>query len=103
MDLEVWKEGKFILISNKKYGITTQGKSLREALINFQDAFLICIHDADWRHVHSFSDAEYAEFLKKEEAIPRIQETSSVNLGDLVIRLVQNVKKTSYCLGVATS
>ena len=100
--MKIKREGKFIIISNEKYGITTQGKSFREALFNFKDAFLICIHDPDWRHIHSMTEAEYLDFLKSEYQAPQEQITS-INIGDLVSRLIHDVKKTSHNFGIATS
>jgi hypothetical protein len=67
MIVKTWKEKKYIIISSEKYGITTQGLNLKEAILNFQDAFLTCISDPDWRNIHSISDSEYAEIVKEQE------------------------------------
>jgi predicted RNase H-like HicB family nuclease len=100
MELKLWKEGKFIIISNEAYGITTQGRSLREALINFQDAFITCIHDRDWRQQHSISDSQYSEIMKKEET-PQEEISSTIYISKMAERLVTNVKKTSQSIGVS--
>ena len=107
MTLKLWREGKFVIASNERLGITTQGNTVKEAIQNFQDAFLLCIHDADWRKIHEISDVEYLNFLQKEKVAPPEQVappvvTATIDLSDIIQRLVQNVKKNSSTVGVAS-
>ncbi len=39
--IKVWKEGKHVLIRNDDYHINTYGKTFKEALRNFQEAYLL--------------------------------------------------------------
>ena len=39
--LHVWKEGKNIIVREDTHHITTYGKTMKEALENFNDAYLL--------------------------------------------------------------
>ena len=52
LKVRVRKEGGWFVISDDKYGITTQGRTMKEAILNFHDAFSICFEDSDWREIH---------------------------------------------------
>ncbi len=47
--VEIQKEGKWFVISSQKLGITTQGKSIPNAVSNFKEALGLCLSDSDWR------------------------------------------------------
>lgn len=102
MKIKVWREGKFIIISSREYGITTQGKSFQDALINFQDALLTCFHDPDWRHLHSISDSDYQLLIKQDREARGIS-SATIDIAEIITELVSDVKKTSYSIRGGTS
>ena len=69
LDVIIQKEGRWYVISDKKYGVTTQGRTVREAIFNFYEAFEMCYDDPDWRAIHHVNAPEMEQ--KIVEAVPR--------------------------------
>ncbi|HII54173.1 TPA: hypothetical protein HA316_05035 [Candidatus Micrarchaeota archaeon] len=44
--IHVWNEGKTIIVREDTFHITTYGKTLKEALENFSEAYLLNAHQA---------------------------------------------------------
>lgn len=53
VDVQIKKDKKWFVIRSDKYHITTQGKSMADAMANFLDAFSLCYSDADWLAAHN--------------------------------------------------
>ncbi|MFA5106417.1 MAG: hypothetical protein WC506_05675 [Candidatus Micrarchaeia archaeon] len=47
IEVEIWKEEELFIIRALHHNITTQGKTLKEALVNFNEAFILYIGDDD--------------------------------------------------------
>ena len=71
LDVIIKKEGKWYVISDKQFGVTTQGKTMNEAIFNFYEAFEMCFSDADWRVMHHVNMFE-AEKRVVEEKVPKV-------------------------------
>ncbi|MFH1306542.1 MAG: hypothetical protein ABIH83_02705 [Candidatus Micrarchaeota archaeon] len=53
LSILISKEDDLYVITDKKFSITSQGKSVSEAIKNFYGAFESCYTDPDWRKIHS--------------------------------------------------
>ena len=50
--VHIEREGDWYVISNDEYGVATQGRTVKQAILNFYDAFMTCCEDRDWRQIH---------------------------------------------------
>ena len=73
VDVQIKREKKWFVIRSDKFHITTQGKSMAEAMANFLDAFSLCYTDADWLSAHGMASQgkaySHARLLKKDRRL----------------------------------
>lgn len=62
VDVQIKREKKWFVIRSDKYHITTQGKSVAEAMANFLDAFSLCYSDHDWLAAHGVRHSHKANY-----------------------------------------
>jgi len=53
LPIKIKRQGKWLVISSEKIGITTQGRTPREAWANFYEAVTLCFSDSEWREAHN--------------------------------------------------
>lgn len=51
VDVLVWREGGYYIIKSGLFGTVTQGRTLKEAIENFREAFELSLEDADFRRM----------------------------------------------------
>ncbi len=51
IDVVMWREGTWLVVKSPKFGTTTQGRTLREAINNFKEAFELSLEDDEFKRM----------------------------------------------------